>query len=142
VGSISLVIPGKPLGKQRPRMCRSGRAYTPTQTVNYETLVRELFAVKYPKFVPMPGAVDVYICAVYSIPKSVTKKRLVEIEAGRELPTKTPDADNIAKIVTDALNGFAYDDDKQIVNLTVRKYYGDAPSVSVAVAIHKVYDET
>jgi len=140
VSEIAINIPGKPLGKQRPRMCRSGRTYTPNQTVNYETLVRELFAIEYPGFVPMSGPVDVTIRAVYAIPKSATKKRLAEIEAGRERPTKTPDVDNIAKIVTDALNGLAYDDDKQIVNLFVGKYYGSAPMVGVVIA--ETRDET
>ncbi len=39
-------------------------------------------------------------------------------------PTMKPDNDNIAKSVLDALNGLAYVDDKQIVELKVNKYYG------------------
>ena len=42
-----------------------------------------------------------------------------------------PDTDNIAKSVLDALNGLAYGDDKQIVELKVRKYYGVEPYVNV-----------
>ena len=34
---------------------------------------------------------------------------------------KKPDADNIAKIVLDSLNKIAYEDDKQVVELTVIK---------------------
>ncbi|MTP71304.1 RusA family crossover junction endodeoxyribonuclease, partial [Turicibacter sanguinis] len=41
------------------------------------------------------------------------------------------DNDNIAKSVLDALNGLAYVDDKQIVELKVRKYYGAEPYVHV-----------
>ena len=33
-----------------------------------------------------------------------------------------PDVDNIAKAVLDALNGIAYDDDSQVVELTVKKW--------------------
>ena len=40
-------------------------------------------------------------------------------------PTLKPDADNIAKIVCDGLNGIAYTDDKQIVSLTVLKVWTD-----------------
>lgn len=40
-------------------------------------------------------------------------------------PILKPDADNIAKIVCDGLNGIAYKDDKQIVSLTVLKVWTD-----------------
>ena len=40
-------------------------------------------------------------------------------------PTLKPDADNIAKIICDGLNGIAYKDDKQIVSLTVLKVWTD-----------------
>ena len=44
-------------------------------------------------------------------------------------PAKKPDCDNIAKIILDSLNGIAYADDKQIISLSVEKYYGDTPKV-------------
>ena len=39
--------------------------------------------------------------------------------SGKMRPTMKPDNDNIAKSVLDALNGLAYVDDKQIVELKV-----------------------
>ena len=48
-------------------------------------------------------------------------------------PTKKPDADNIAKIVLDALNGVAYTDDTQVINLSVQKRYGEVPEVKVEI---------
>lgn len=48
-------------------------------------------------------------------------------------PTKKPDADNIAKIVLDALNGVAYTDDTQVVNLSVQKRYGEVAEVKVEI---------
>ncbi len=36
-------------------------------------------------------------------------------------PTKKPDIDNIAKIVLDAMNKFAFKDDTQITKLEVEK---------------------
>ena len=47
-------------------------------------------------------------------------------------PTKKPDADNIAKVVCDALNGLAYKDDAQVIDLTVHKRFGD-PKVIVKI---------
>ena len=37
---IEFVIPGEPRGKGRPRFSKSGHAYTPSETVAYEKLVR------------------------------------------------------------------------------------------------------
>ena len=51
--------------------------------------------------------------------------------ANEILPCKAPDWDNIGKIVTDALNGLAYEDDKQIVDAHVIKLYSDQPRVEV-----------
>lgn len=44
-----------------------------------------------------------------------------------------PDCDNIAKAILDALNGVAYDDDKQVVRLHVEKEYGATGSVEVVI---------
>ena len=46
---------------------------------------------------------------------------------------KKPDADNIAKSVLDALNGFAYNDDNQIVCLTVQKLYDTNARVEITI---------
>ncbi|WP_332834903.1 RusA family crossover junction endodeoxyribonuclease [Clostridium perfringens] len=40
-----------------------------------------------------------------------------------EKPTKKPDVDNIAKIILDSLNGVAYKDDSQIVDIRIIKKY-------------------
>jgi len=49
-------------------------------------------------------------------------------------PTIKPDTDNIAKSILDSLNGIAYKDDKQVVMLTVEKWYAEVPSVSVWIS--------
>ena len=43
----------------------------------------------------------------------------------------TPDTDNLAKSILDALNGLAYDDDKQIVELEVKKFYNETEEAVV-----------
>jgi Holliday junction resolvase RusA-like endonuclease len=48
-------------------------------------------------------------------------------------PTKKPDADNIAKIVCDALNGIAFLDDKQIVDARITKWYSDTPRIEIII---------
>ena len=43
MNEIKFTIPGKPFGKQRPRVTKVGnysKTYTPTETVAYENLVK------------------------------------------------------------------------------------------------------
>ena len=44
-----------------------------------------------------------------------------------------PDVDNIAKAVLDALNGVIWVDDKQVVELTVKKYYGTSNEIQIEI---------
>ena len=127
---VKLVIPGKPLGKQRPRVLKNGITYTPDKTVNYETLVKQLYITEHFQK-QLPGAIKATITAYMYIPKSESKKRKKKMLINEILPCKMPDWDNIGKIITDALNGLAYDDDKQIVDARVIKLYGDQPRVEV-----------
>lgn len=55
--------------------------------------------------------------------KSYSKKRVQAIRDGLEKPTKKPDADNIAKIILDSLNGIAYKDDAYVADFRVIKEY-------------------
>lgn len=76
-------------------------------------------------------AISMQITAVYPVPASYPKRDKVAALAGDLLPTKKPDADNVAKVIADALNGLAYDDDAQITDLSVLKRYGEEPEVRV-----------
>ena len=53
--------------------------------------------------------------------------------SGEIKPTKKPDADNIVKIICDALNNIAYKDDTQVVDLQVKKIYGGTEKVIVEI---------
>lgn len=128
---ITLTIPGEPVAKGRPRMMKSGIAFTPTKTRNYETLVKELFIIS--KQERLEGELRATILAYFQIPKSATKAKRVRMESGLIRPIKRPDLDNIAKAVLDALNGLAYQDDSQIVSLAVEKYYADQPKVEISI---------
>lgn len=46
---------------------------------------------------------------------------------------KKPDIDNVVKAVLDALNGVAYRDDTQVIELHVRKSYSEKPRVEVCI---------
>lgn len=129
---IHFVVPGEPQGKARARVYRTGgivRAVTPEKTAVYENLVLMCYmdAVRQAGVQPLPlptgVPVQLKIEAVYGIPKSTTKAKRAQMEAGELLPLKKPDIDNIAKVVCDALNGHAYADDAQICCLRATKRY-------------------
>lgn len=103
--SLSLTIPGKPLGKQRPRVTKFG-TYTPKDTVNYESVVRMLWIEKF-EGPPISGPIEVEIFAAFLPPKSASKKRRLAMITDEIRPTGKPDWDNVGKIVCDALNGGA-----------------------------------
>lgn len=124
-------IPGEPKGKGRPRLGRSGHAYTPHDTATYENLVKVCFREAYPDQKPIePGVqIECLILAFYGVPKSASKKKHHDMLNGEIRPMKKPDADNVIKIVCDALNGIAYHDDSQIVRVTLSKWYDTTPRV-------------
>ena len=125
------------MGKQRPKFSRQGqfvKTYTPQKTVNYETYVKERFLIEHPEYKPLEGELVVRINSYFSIPKSFSKKKREQAEMGMIKPTKKPDCDNIAKIVLDSLNGIAFMDDKQVVNLVVTKNYDTIPCVEVSIS--------
>ena len=126
---IKLTIPGEPCAKQRPRLGK-GYTYTPQKTVNYETLVRELYILQNFRQ-QLEGELVMTVRAYFTVPKSASKKKAADMVAGRIRPTKRPDWDNVGKIISDALNGLAYHDDSQIVSATVEKWYSLEPRVEV-----------
>lgn len=129
---LSFYIDGKVQAKQRPRLSRYG-TYTPAQTKNYENWVKLCFINKYPDFKPLEKALKVKIFAYYEIPRSTSKKRKLDMLNDNIRPTIKPDTDNIAKSILDSLNKIVYLDDKQVVDLIVKKMYEEKPYVYVVI---------
>jgi len=130
-----ITIPGKPLGKQRARTLKSGRSYTPDQTVSYETYVKMCYIEQGGQNLGGTDFLRMEIAAFYPIPKSTSKNKVVLMEAGEIRPTVKPDLDNCIKIVADSLNGIAYKDDSQIVSVVADKYYSDVPRLEIRIGI-------
>lgn len=121
---MMFTIIGRPQPKQRPRFSK-GHTYTPKKTVDYEKYVRECYITSGGK--TLLGALKCRIEVFYSLPKS-------KLKLGYDIPCmKRPDIDNIIKIIFDSLNGVAYDDDSQIVELIATKKYGEVDMVVVGL---------
>jgi len=120
--AFTFTVPGEPQGKARPKVnTKTKAAYTPKKTRVYEERIRACFRLS--GGIRIEGAVKVSVTAYFRIPKSCRKKERELIEAGKLLPVKKPDGDNIIKCVLDALNGEAYDDDKQVTSHKIEKRY-------------------
>lgn len=128
-------IPGEPEGKARPRVVRNQgkvHAFTPSKTKAYEERVRTAYIAADGKhFAKHPIAISIF--AYFKIPKSTTEAVRQAMLNGDVYPLKKPDVDNIAKVICDSLNGYAYTDDSQIVTLTIRKQYSEDPHVTVLI---------
>lgn len=137
---LTLIIPGEPCAQGRPRFSTHGgfvKAYDPAKSRNYKAYVK-MCAIKSMqeqgwKCTELPLSIE--IRAFMSVPPSKPKKFKQAAIVGTERPTKKPDVDNVFKILTDALSGIAYKDDKQIVAATINKWYAETPRVEVLIRI-------
>ena len=134
---IEFIVAGEPKGKARPRFARvydGVSVRTPKGTKEYEQNIKATYLeqcgnVKFPE----DSQLELSVAAYFKIPKSGSKKKKAEMRIGGIRPTKKPDGDNILKAVADALNGVCYKDDKNIVKMSIEKFYSDVPRIEVVV---------
>lgn len=136
---IKFTYHGEAVGKGRPRVSRRGNyvhTYTPEKTRNFEEALRFEFMASNCEPMPVYGR-DVTLKAKVligvSIPKSYSKKKQALCRDRFIAPSKKPDIDNILKAIFDALNGYAYVDDVQIVRVYAEKVYAEEPFVEVEI---------
>ena len=134
--SIVFIVPGQPQGKGRPRVGKVGghaRMFTPEKTVAYEGLIA-LAAQQAMQGRPLiTGAVSVVLDIRCQVPESWSKTKKAQALTGEVMPTTKPDIDNVEKAVFDGLNGVAWKDDVQVVQVTKRKRYAPLPGVYVEI---------
>lgn len=138
---VSFVVPaeardkkGRPIGPQawqRARTSRSGRHFTAKATREAKDVTRGVAERVLAGQPPLTGPLSVSILFVFPARGGGPK-------AGRQREWKAtrPDADNLVKLVLDALNEVAFGDDGQVARLIVRKIHGatgEAPRAEVAV---------
>jgi Holliday junction resolvase RusA-like endonuclease len=114
-------FPIDPVPKGRPRFSR-GKVYTPPKTKEFEKLVRKMASEQY-RNGPLRDAVSMTVVFIIKKPKSVK----------REYPTVKSDLDNYIKSLCDALNGIAFVDDSQIIEINASKKYGPVGGIFVDI---------
>lgn len=133
---IEFTIPGQVIAKGRPRFARRGAhvvAYTPAKTVSYENLVKLSARLAMAGAAPLAGPVHLSIALIVEVPASWSKKRRALALSGDVRATKRPDIDNFCKGIFDGCNGIVFLDDAQIVEIAMRKDYGEIPGAVVTV---------
>lgn len=100
---IEFSVPGKPVPKGRPRVMKGGWTFTPKKTLIQENAVRLVATARRQ-------------AAKLSI--SAASFRLQVICYGAH---PLADWDNLGKLVSDALNGIFWEDDRQVIDAHVMK---------------------
>lgn len=128
---FEFIIPGEPVAKGRPKLSRYG-TYTPKKTKEYEEHIKQEWR-KNGYREPLTGAVMVDITFYRNIQKSGSKAVKTAKLTGKVKPTIKPDLDNYIKAVLDGLNGLAWVDDSQIINISATKEYSMKPETVVLI---------
>lgn len=133
--TVAFTVPGAPQGKGRPRLSTRGgfaRAYTPAKTRSYESQIAA--AAIDAGAERINGPVELCVSAFHEIPRSWSRVKRAQAIDGTIRPTgPRDDLDNCLKAVGDALNGIAYADDGQVVEIIASRHYSAEPRVFVTV---------
>lgn len=137
---IELTVYGEPIAQGRPKFSvnqkKNGKIFTsardPRPSKDYKAYVK-MMASNVRPHKPLDGPIAFELAIYRMIPKSTTKKRRAAIDSGECRPVVKPDVDNVYKAVSDALTGLIYQDDKQIVDVHIAKFYSDNPRVEIKI---------
>ena len=118
---VEFTVPGPAKAKERPRVGKGGRIYTPNGTHKYEKLVKNIYQEKGIYY--FDGEyISVKIIFWFEIPKSYNKAKHQAAAEGFIRPSRA-DIDNYIKSVLDGLNKVAYADDRYIYKIEAEKRY-------------------
>lgn len=126
-----LEIFGDPIPQKQTQWVRkTGIAYDPSKKAKE----RVQWCVRpYAPTQPLKCPVSVKITFYFEPPKSTSGIRRRQMLHGVIHHTKKPDADNCAYLITNALKGIFYDDDSQIIDLSIHKRYGESGKTVVSI---------
>jgi crossover junction endodeoxyribonuclease RusA len=113
----TLVIPGEPRAKARPRHVNGGHSYTPKGTREFEALVQAAWDAE-----PRP---DLPACVRLDVTFYLGTHRRVDV-------------DNLAKAIADGLNKRAYDDDWRIHELRAVKFYTSRDRARTEIHVYAI----
>ena len=113
---VEFTVMGEPRSKQRPRVTTRG-TFTPKETVAAEKRVRDVWRL-------------------LGVPK-LEGQLVVQLQFFNGNKRRR-DLDNMAKLILDALNREAFDDDYQVVGVKMSKYFTAAANARTTVRIEEI----
>ena len=126
---VKFNINTRPTPKQRPRLGKSGKVYTPNSTKVFEEICRLSYENRY---YFDKEYISIKIVFKFKVPKSYSKKKYSEAIEGKIRPS-TNDIDNLLKSVLDGLNGKAWKDDRYIYSIEAEKIFADKDCIEVEI---------
>lgn len=124
---IKFKVMGVPITKARPRFFRKGN-YVGTYTDGKTKVAQDNFraqAMPYRPMRPYKGALKLEVNFQMIKPKSYNRRVVFW--------TKKPDLDNLVKLVKDSMNQIFWEDDSQVVEMNIKKRYGEENFTEVTV---------
>lgn len=118
---IEFTIPGVPTAWARAGT-RGRIHFTPGKQRRAMSVVQVLASDAMGDRPPLSGPLAMTVTACWPWPKSMSQRKRSAV--GANYRTARPDADNVAKLIADALNGIVFTDDAQVVDLRVKKLFG------------------
>ena len=115
--------------KQRPRLGKGAKVYTPNSTKVFEEICRLSYGNRY---YFDKEYISIKIVFKFKVPKSYSKKKYSEAIEGKIRPS-TNDIDNLLKSVLDGLNGKAWKDDRYIYRIEAEKIFADKDCIEVEI---------
>lgn len=130
---LLIEIHGNPCPQKQTRFVRRG-SYVSTFDPSSKEKANIQWQLKaYAPREPLAGAVKVDLTFYLPVPKSTSGVRKRQMLNHVILPTKRPDVDNLAYLITNAMKSIIYCDDSQVVDLCMHKRYGAEPKTVVKI---------
>jgi Holliday junction resolvase RusA-like endonuclease len=119
---ILLSIPGKPVPYKAPSF-GSNRTFNPRYAEKQATQfhIKQQYDTSFLPILSSPIAIDIIF--YFEIPKSFSKRKVMQALNGEIFPSMRPDIDNLSKFLHDCLIDTVITDDSLIVDLTSKKRY-------------------
>lgn len=129
---IAFTVYGDPVAQGRPRFTKMGKSYDPKKSSDFKYWVKLIASQHAPKKL-LEEALKLEIVFYRPIPKSFSKKRMAQADAGQIIPVTKPDLDNYLKGIKDALNGVIWRDDSCVTDVVMRKRYSCKPRIELVI---------
>jgi Holliday junction resolvase RusA-like endonuclease len=126
-------IYGNPIAQKQTRFtckCGQGHCYNPSQ--HDQEQIQWQIRPYAPKD-PICGPVCLEITFFLPIPKNTSATRRRQMINRVILPVVKPDEDNLAYLITNSLKKIVYEDDNQVCEKHVYKFYGEEPKTVIKV---------